>query len=86
MSNESAARSARTGPHFDQMVGCGENLHIMIDEDDGIAVGDQILHHGQKSLDIARVQADGGFVQHVENAGGAVAHGTRKLHTLPFAC
>ena len=67
------------------MVGCGENLHIMVDKDNRVAVGDQILHHGQKSLDIARVQADGRFVQYVENAGGAVAYGARLLPALTFA-
>ena len=67
------------------MVGCGENLHIMVDKDNRVAVGDQILHHGQKSLDIARVQTDGGFVQNIEDTGGAVAYSARQLHALTFA-
>ena len=31
------------------------------------------------------MQADGRFVEHVEHAGGAVAHGTGQLHALAFA-
>ena len=57
----------------------------MIDQYDGIAVGRQIVHDACKPCNVGRVQAYGRFIQHVEDACGAVADGTGKLHSLPFA-
>ena len=83
--DESAACSTRARSHFDQMIGCREYLHVMIDKDYRVAVGDQIFHHGQKPLNVARMQTDGGFVQNIEDTGGAVAYSARQLHALTFA-
>lgn len=46
----------------------------MVDQNDGVAVGDQIVHHTGQAHDIRRVQADGRLVKHIEDAGRAVAH------------
>ncbi len=58
----------------------------MIHQHDGVAVRDQIVHHAPQALDVGGVQADGGLVQHVEHAGGAVAHRAGQLHPLPLTC
>ena len=38
-----------------------------------------------QAVDVGRVQPDGRLVQHVQHAGGAVAHGAGQLHALPLA-
>ena len=54
----------------------------MVDQNDGIAVGDQIVHHTGQAHDIRRVQADGRLVKHIEDAGRSVAHCAGQLHPL----
>ena len=56
----------------------------MIHQQDRIAVSNQIPHYISQPHDIGGVQADGRFVQHIEDAGSAVAHRTGQLHPLSF--
>ena len=79
------AGRARARAHFHQMVGFGEYLRVVIDQQHGIAVGHQIAHHAREADDVGGMQADGRLVQHVEHAGCAVAHSAGKLHPLPLA-
>ena len=44
------------------------------------------MHHAPQALDVGGVQADGGLVQHIEHAGGAVAHRAGQLHPLALPC
>ena len=57
----------------------------MIHQDHRIAVRDQVMHHASQAHDVGGMQADAGFVQHIEHPGGAVAHGAGQLHPLPLA-
>ena len=54
----------------------------MVDDDHSVSLRFQIAHHAEQTVHIRRVQADGRFVEHVEHAGGAVAHGAGQLHPL----
>ena len=83
--DDRAALGPRPGTDLDQPVRLAEDLHVVIDEDHRVAVGEQIAHHPEQSLDIRRVQADGRLVQDVEHPGGAVADGARQLSALPLA-
>ena len=79
-----AALSARFGAHFDDPVGLLQNLRVVVDQDDGVAVGDEIVHHAGKPHDIRRVQTDRRLIEHIQHACRAVPHRPRKLHALPF--
>ena len=79
-----AALPAGLGAELDDPVREGEDLRVVIDEDDGVAVHDQVLHDARQSLDVGGMQADGGLVEDVENTGGAVSHRPGKLHALPL--
>ena len=57
----------------------------MVDEDHRVAVGEQVIHHAEQAVDVGGMQADGGLVEHVEHAGGAVADGARELCALTLA-
>ena len=82
--DDATAVRTRARAHFDDPIGGGEDLRVVVDQHDGIAVGNEVAHHAGQTDDIGGVKADGGFVQHIEDAGGAVAHGARKLHALAF--
>ena len=47
-----AAPGARLRPHFYDPVGLLQNLRVVIDQDDGVAVGHQIVHYAGQSNNI----------------------------------
>ena len=57
----------------------------MVHDHHGIAVRHQVVHHAEQPVHIRGMQTDGWFVEHIQHAGGAVAHGSGELHTLAFA-
>ena len=71
--------------HLHQVVARGKHMGVVVDHDDGVAVGHEVAHHAKEAFDICRVQADRRLVEHIEDAGRAVAHGTGQLHALPLA-
>ena len=83
--NDAAALCAGLRPHLNDPVGFVQDLRVVIDENDGIAVRHQVVHHSGEAHDVGRVQADGRLIQHIEHAGRAVAHGAGQLHPLPLA-
>ena len=54
----------------------------MVHQNDRVAIVDQVLHHAGQAGDVGRVQPNRGFIQHIQNAGSAVAHRAGQLHTL----
>ena len=67
------------------MVGCGEHPGVVVDHDDGVPILDELADDVQDPVDVGGVQADGGFVQDVEDAGRAVADSAGQLHALALA-
>ena len=57
----------------------------MVYKHNRITIGDQILHNAGQSIEIGRMQADGRFVQNIEDPCRTVADRARKLHALTFA-
>ena len=76
---------ARPRPQLDEPVRLPQYLCVMVDEHDGVAVGDKVACDAVESLDVGGVQSDGGLVEHVEDAGRAIPHRTRQLHSLTLA-
>ena len=75
-----------SGPraYLDDVVGLAQDPRIMVHYDHGIAVGQQIVDHAEQTVDIRRMQANRWLVEHIQHAGGTVAHRTRKLDALAF--
>ena len=71
--------------HLHQVVARGKHMRVVVDHDDGVAVGHEVVHHAEEAFDICRVQADRRFIEHIQDTGRAVAHGTGQLHALPLA-
>ena len=54
----------------------------MVHQNDGIAVGHEIVYHARKPFQIRRMQADGRLVQHIQYARRPVPDGAGQLHPL----
>ena len=61
------------GPHVDQMVGGADGVLVMFHHQNGVAEVAQPPQRAQQAFVVALVQADRGFVQHIQHAGQAGA-------------
>src|SRR5207302_723749 len=61
-----AAAFAATGADVDQVVGCADDLLIVLDHEQGIAFIAQVVHHSHEPPDVAGMQSDAGFVHDEE--------------------
>ena len=68
LGHQPAAAGARARTQIDDVIGAANRLFVVFDHHQGIALGAQPLEGIQKSNVVARVQADGGFIQHVAHA------------------
>ena len=68
-----AAMDAGAGAHVDHIVGRQDRLLVVLDHDHRVAEIAQALEGFQQPRVVALMQADRGFVQHVEHAGQARA-------------
>ena len=80
--NHITAACSGNGAHLDQIVGFRQYARIVVDNNHGVAVIHQIAHHTHQAVDIGRMQADRGLVQHIEHARRSIAHHASKLHAL----
>ena len=60
-------RAPAPGPKIDHIIGAADRIFVMLDHDERIALAAQSVQRIQESDVVVRVQADGGFVQHVAN-------------------
>ena len=67
------------------MVGMAQYLRVVVDQHDGVSVGDQVVHNTRETCDVGRMKADGGFVEHIHHARSTVAHCAGQLHPLALA-
>ena len=81
-----AALCSRAGAELDEVIRAAQHLRVMVDEHDGVAVRDEIVHDADEPFDVGRMEADGWLVEHVEDARCVVAHGARELRALAFTC
>ena len=79
-----AAFGARAWAEIDQMVGRFQHLAVVFHHHQGVAQVAQPLHGTQQAGVVARVQADGWFVQNVEHAGQAGADLPGQADALTF--
>lgn len=64
--------------HFNHPIRLGENLRVMVNENDGVSVGNQVAHDADQADDVCRMQTDGRLIQHIKHAGRPVADGAGK--------
>ena len=50
------------------MIGGLDDVQVVLDHDDGVAVIDQEIHDPEQFADVVEVEPSRGFIQHVERA------------------
>ena len=76
---------AGAGAEVEQVVGGGDDFAVVLHQDQRVAQVAQVLQALQQPAIVARVQADGRFVEHVEDAGQAAADLAGQADALRFA-
>ena len=86
LGHDAPAASAALGAQVDDPVGRLDDVEVVLDDDDGVAVVDEPVQHLQQLLDIGEVQAGGGLVEDVDGAaGGPLGQLGGQLHALRLA-
>lgn len=79
MVEEFAAVGAADGTEFDDVIGFGEEIEMVLDHDDGVALVDERMEDADEFFAVAEVKTDGGLFEQVEVtrkfAAGALAIG-----------
>ena len=77
---------AALGTEVDEVVGGFDNVHIMLDDDYGIASVDQTMQDYEQAFDIGEVQAGSRLIEYVERLTGiGSAELGGELEALSFA-
>ena len=85
LGNDISAAGTGFRTHFNQPIRLIQNLSVVVHQNDGVSVGNQVFHHTVQPHNIGRVQTDGRFIQHIQHPGGAVSNCPGQLHSLPLS-
>ena len=85
LEDDATAVRACTRPDFDEVVGGPQDARVVVDDDNGIPIGEELTDDRQDAVNVGGVQADGRLVENVEDPSRLVAHGTGELHALALA-
>src|SRR5579871_3994583 len=86
LSDDVAASVAALWSHVDEPVRCFDDIHVVFDNQDGVASIYQAMQNIEEALNIGEVQAGGWLVENIERApGGYAAQLFGKLDTLRLA-
>ncbi len=80
-----SAESARAGAEVEQAIGAGDDFLIVLDDEQRVAEVAQFCERDDQAGIVARVQADRGFVEHVQHAAQAAADLAGEADALGFA-
>ena len=83
--DDAPAMRPRPRPHVDDEVGCAHDVGVVLDDQHGVAQVAQFFQHGHEALGVARVQASGGLVQDVDDAGQLRVQHAGQAHALQLA-
>ena len=64
--DDAAALITRPRTNIDDPVAASNHLHVVLNHDDGIACGNQLLKLPLKSLHVGRMEPRGGLVKHIK--------------------
>ena len=73
MVEEFAALGAAYGAEFDDVVGFGEEVQVVLDHDDGVALVHERMEDFDEAFAVAEAQADRGLFEEVEVFNGDAA-------------
>jgi len=82
--DEITAGIARAGSEVDDEIGAADGVFIVLDDEDGVAEIAQAFERAEEALVVARVEADAGLVENVENSAEARADLRGQADALGF--
>ena len=83
LGNDRATAEAALGTHVDDPVGALDDVEVVLDDDDRVALVGQTLDDVEQLTDVLEVQARGRLVEHVDGAsGGSLLQLARELDAL----
>ena len=86
MADDAAATVAALGTHVNDVVRHLDDVHVVLDDEDGVALVDELVEYVHQHLDVLEVEAGGGLVKHVERlACVALGQLGGQLHALRLA-
>lgn len=68
LSDDLTTVNACAWAEIDDVIGRADRFLVMFDDDEGVAASFKVAKGGEESLVIAGMEADGGFVEHVEDS------------------
>lgn len=79
-----AAGIATFGTELDQVIGIGEDVKVMLDDDDGVAGIDELVQDMEEALNVGEVKADGRFLEEIEMVQPSKTGGLEPLLRVHF--
>ena len=83
--DDRAAALARARPNVDDVIGAADRVLVVLDDHQRVALVAELLQRVEQDLVVARMQADGRFVQHVAHALQVAAELRGEADALRFA-
>ena len=84
--DDPAAAGAPFGPEVDHVVGRLDHVEVVLDDDDRVALVDELVQHVEQLARVLEMQAGRRLVEDVERAAGAALRQLlRQLHALRLA-
>ena len=83
--HDAPAVGPSAGPHVDHPVGVGDDVQVVLDDDDGGAAVDEALEHVEEDLHVVGVQSDGRLVEDEERSLLAPPHLRGEFEPLRLA-
>ncbi len=80
--DDAPAAAAAGGAEIDEVVGGADGVRVVLDHEHGAPHVRELAQVGEEAPRVARVQADGGLVEHVERAGEPAAELRREPQPL----
>ena len=85
LGDDVAAQAAGAGAEVEDIVGVADGVFIVLDDEDGVAEVAELFEGLDEAVVVALMQADGGLVEHVEDAAQARADLGGEADALAFA-
>ena len=65
-----ATTTATLGTHVDDPVGLTDDVEVVLNDDDGVAAGDETAQNVHEDADVLEMQTGGGLVEDIDGAAG----------------
>ena len=85
LKNQLAAFLAATGTDIEQMIGRTDDRFLVLDNEQGVALVTQVVHHPNEPADVARMKSDARLIHHEESVNERCAKAGGEVDALHFA-